>query len=334
MNNIDEKILLRYFQEECTPEEEIAINEWLEESPENRNVFFGLELTLQLPNKKRYEEATFLRNAEKSLMARVERAEKYKAQMRHKARVKNLAYGWTAAAVVAIAIVIGVFSISDDVINRQIIVSVPAGDPVKELILADGTKVWLNESSILRYPENFSSKNRGVYLDGEAYFEVVSDAKSSFCVNSSSINTKVLGTTFNMKSYKRERIAEVTLIKGAIEVKGNNDEGQIVLVPGQRAEIDLDKRRMTVKSVNAKMDAVWRNNLLPFDETSLLDIARTLERFYDIKITFSKGVNVSNCYSGVIRKKDSIEEVLESLKNSIHIKYSINGSDIYISNAD
>ena len=215
--------------------------------------------------------------------------------------------------------------------EHQMLVAVANEGIVKEVVLPDGTKVWLNNAAMLKYPREFSEKERNVYLDGEAYFEVTKNRHKPFTVESDAMRVRVLGTTFNFKCDKRCRIAEATLIEGEIEVKGNKDEGQIVLAPGQRAELNRNSGRLTVKQVDAKLDAVWRDNLIPFNKANIFTITKALERFYDVKIILSPDIRSDKTYSGVLKKKSTIESVLKSLQNSIPIEYKIVGNNIFIS---
>ena len=209
-------------------------------------------------------------------------------------------------------------------------VSVPAGQRTN-ITLPDGTNVWLNARTTLQYPVTFSQKQRTVFLKGEAYFEVTKNRHKPFTVQSDAIRVRVLGTTFNLKSDKRCRIAEATLIEGEIEVKGNKEEGQIILTPGQRAELNKNNGRLTVKQVDAKLDAVWHDNLIPFQKADIFTITKALERFYDVKIILSPDIQTGKTYSGVLKRKSNIESVLKSLQNSIPIDYKIVGNNIFIS---
>ena len=145
------------------------------------------------------------------------------------------------------------------------------------------------------------------------------------------MRVRVLGTTFNFKSDKNCRIAEATLIEGEIEVKGNKEEGQIILAPGQRAELNKNNGRLTVKQVNAKLDAVWHDNLIPFQQADIFTISKALERFYDVKIILSTDIQADTTYSGVLKRKSNIESVLKSLQHYIPIDYKLVGNTIFIS---
>lgn len=197
--------------------------------------------------------------------------------------------------------------------------------------LPDGSLVTINSESVLSFPVQFPTDSRVVYLEGEAYFEVTKNRHKPFIVQSDAMRVRVLGTTFNFKSDKRCRIAEATLIEGEIEVKGNKEEGQIILAPGQRAELNKNNGRLTVKQVDAKLDAVWHDNLIPFQKADIFTITKALERFYDVKIILSPDIQADKTYSGVLKKKSNIESVLKSLQNSIPIDYKIVGNNIFIS---
>ena len=201
----------------------------------------------------------------------------------------------------------------------------------RTVTLPDQTEIVLNRYSSLTYPERFRGKDRKVQLQGEAYFEVTKNRRCPFVVESEAMRIKVLGTTFNFKCDKSHKLAEATLIEGEIEVRGNHDEGMIILSPGQKAELNKTTRRLVVKQVDAKLDAVWHNDLIPFEQADIFVITRTLERFYDVKIILSPDIKSDKTYSGVLKKKDNIESVLQSLDNSIPINYKIVGDNIFIS---
>ena len=270
---------------------------------------------------------------------RMARAEKqlYKKLDEEKGKQKKILrmHRWMRyAAAVAVMLVIGGgagYWFYQNGTDQQVMVAVANEGIVKEVVLPDGTKVWLNNSATLKYPREFSEKERNVYLEGEAYFEVTKNRHKPFTVQSDAMRVRVLGTTFNFKCDKRCRIAEATLIEGEIEVKGNKEEGQIILAPGQRAELNKNNGRLTVKQVDAKMDAVWHDNLIPFQKADIFTITKALERFYEVKIILSPDIRPDKTYSGVLKRKSNIESVLKSLQNSIPIDYKIVGNNIFIS---
>jgi ferric-dicitrate binding protein FerR (iron transport regulator) len=332
MNELGEEILLRYLQNECSAEELVDIDRWLGLSTDNRNMLFGLELAYHLPQKECYAAPAVIDKAEKKLIKRIGADEKMLADVKRRRTFVRLAWRYAAAAVITLTIA-GALYFRPGIQEPDIVISVAEDDPVRQIILPDGTKVWLNQNSTLKYPRSYSVSDRSVYLNGEAFFDVTVNPKSSFVARSRAMRITVLGTTFNMRSYDSLPLSEVTLLSGEIEVKGNNDEGQIVLRPGQKAGMNTQTGRMTVMTVNAPLDAVWRDNLIPFNESSLSEIAKTLEHFYDVEVILDRNIDITRNYSGFIRKKDSIEEVLKLLTNSIPVTYMIKGDTVYMRNA-
>lgn len=329
MNELNEIYLLKYLQKKCTDKEYAEINAWLEQDPKNQKILFELEMAFDFHKKENGSQPESIESALKKFTNRIEAAQKLN---RRKMLLRRISRASVAAAVLIVAI--NVFTFRGIILDRDIVVTSLKGDSVCEITLPDGSKVWVNESTTLKYPKSFSATNRKVYLDGEAYFEVVRNPSSPFMVNSKLACVTVLGTTFNLISQADASFVEATLIEGEIKIRGNNDEGQIVLLPGQQAKIDVDSKRMTVTTMaNAKLNAVWHNNLIPFKEASIVDIMKTLEDFYNVDIILSSDMNNGSLYSGVISKKDSIDKVLNALSYSIPMKYTVIGNHIHIDQA-
>ena len=202
-----------------------------------------------------------------------------------------------------------------------------------QITLTDGTRIWLNAESQLEYPENFEGQEkRVVRLKGEAYFEVKRNTAKPFIVRSEAMQVRVLGTVFNLKSDKTNRSAVATLIKGEIEVKGNHEEGMIVLAPGQEAELNAVTRRLVVKQVDTGIEN-WHNNQFVFEKADIFTIARTLENSYGVKIILAPDMDATKTYSGTLKKKDNVEETLNLIKstNALPIEYKIVGNSVFLS---
>ncbi len=328
MSNLSEEMINRYLTGQCSEEELIKVNAWMKESEENARQLFRMEEIYHLGRFDRYANEQRILRAEKLLYKKLD--EEKSKQSKRVSMHRWMKY----AAVIAVMLVIGGgagYWFYRNGNHQQMMVAVASEGIVKEVVLPDGSKVWLNNASTLEYPHEFSEKERNVYLEGEAYFEVTPNRHQPFIIQSDAMRVRVLGTTFNLKSDKRCRIAEATLIEGEIEVKSNKEEGQIILAPGQRAELNKNNGRLTVKQVDAKLDAVWHDNLIPFQKADIFTITKALERFYDVKIILSPDIQADKTYSGVLKKKPNIESVLKSLQNSIPIDYKIVGNNIFIS---
>jgi ferric-dicitrate binding protein FerR (iron transport regulator) len=237
---------------------------------------------------------------------------------------------WTRyAAAVLVLVLIGWLSFKG--LTSEDMIKVYADSKIRKIELADGTKVWLNKGSVFEYPKTFTKNNRKVRLDGEAYFQVARQTgKHKFTVESKLMTVVVHGTIFNMKSYARDTVAETSLIEGEVLVESANDDSKIVLLPGQKAIVEKNNHKMVVKETNSIMDGIWRNNMVPFQNATIQDIAKVLEDLYHVKIEVRKDIDLEHTYSGMIEKKQELEDVIKTLQNSIPIKYKIESDKVLI----
>ncbi|MDD3037079.1 FecR family protein [Bacteroides sp.] len=326
MRNLSEDILKKYLMGECSEEQLTEVNAWVQESDEHACQLFRMEEIYQLGKVNSYADKLRMDVAEKRLYKRIK-------QESDKQLKTIRMYRWMKyAAIITVILLLGggagYWFYQNE--TEMLVVTANKGI-VEEITLPDGTQVWLNNSAILKYPSKFSDTERNVYLEGEAFFKVTKNHQYPFTVESDVMKVRVLGTVFNFKCDKQGRVAEATLIEGEIEVKGKQNEGHIILAPGQRAELNRSTGRLTVKQVEARLDAVWHDDLIPFEQADIFTITKALERFYDVKIILSPDIRSDKTYSGVLKKKSNIESVLKSLQNSIPINYKIVGNNIFIS---
>lgn len=164
------------------------------------------------------------------------------------------------------------------------------------LVLADGTKVWLNAGSSLKYPTVFKGNERRVVVSGEAYFEVAHNKTLPFFVNvENKAEVKVLGTHFNINAYTDEKSINTTLLEGSVLVKKyksgkiDNSAG-VVLKPGTQAQITEKETIKVVSNVETEQIVAWKNGIFNFDDIGLEDVMRQLERWYNIEVVYEKGV--------------------------------------------
>lgn len=326
MNILPDDICQRYLSDSCTENDYKTIAEWTKNYPEKLQELFLMRELADMGRREYYNDPKYLRRSEHLLKLKIQ--EEDRAQ--NKIVLFRSLMKYAAAVLILFSASLGVYHFWNDNSSLQILTaSVAADEEVKILTLPDGTKVWLNKGSSLTYPSQFSQERRSVQLNGEAYFEVTRDRKKPFVVNSEAMDVTVLGTTFNLKSYKDSPVSEATLIEGEVIVKGNKEEGQIVLSPGQKAELNRCTGYLQVKQVRPELDAVWRNDRIPFKKATIFEIASTLERFYQVKIILSPDVSTST-YSGVLKKNEDLDAVLKSLQNSIPIIYRRDGNNVYM----
>jgi transmembrane sensor len=196
---------------------------------------------------------------------------------------------------------------------------VPRGSKVVSLTLDDGTRVWLNAESSLRYPVVFNEKSRDVEVEGEAYFEVSKDKKRKFIVKSDKATTEVLGTHFNINTYEKLQGVDITLLEGNVNVSNNLQVEN--LKPGQLARIRNNDIRLTN---NADIDVImaWKNGQFNFADKDLKSIMQQLARWYNVEVVY-EGINRSLNFGGQISRKEKVSAVLELLEMTGVVKFKV-----------
>lgn len=206
----------------------------------------------------------------------------------------------------------------------------PRGGEFK-VMLEDGTEVWLNADTRLRYPEKFSGNERRVEVDGEAYFKVAPDSERPFYVVSGTQEIKVYGTEFNVTSYGDEPAVYTTLVKGSISLKiigGNGSE--LMLTPGHQAVVDKGQSTARVKTVDTEVVTSWRSGTFVFEDQTLEQIMRTLSRWYDFDYEFADKSVASIVFMGSIPRYGSFAEVADIFKKMGGIRLRQQGSKVVI----
>lgn len=197
------------------------------------------------------------------------------------------------------------------------------------LTLSDGTKVWLNSQSKIRYPVIFNDITREVYLEGEAYFEVAKDPQHPFHVNArNGVNIEVLGTSFNVRSYTDENAIETVLEEGSVRMSQGKDA--VILSPGNKA-VYLPNEPIQLTTVNTELYTAWRHWQYIFMEESVENILKQLSRWYDIEVFYSNEAAKSVVFSGDVRKYDDINTLLEAMEIAGGIHFRINGKTLIVS---
>ncbi|HMR19182.1 MAG TPA: FecR domain-containing protein [Sphingobacterium sp.] len=189
-------------------------------------------------------------------------------------------------------------------------VSIPIGGTYR-LTLPDGTKVWLNAASKLKYPVVFIGDTRTVELEGEAYFEVVSNKKQPFIVLSNDTETKVTGTTFNITAYKEDNGVSTTLVDGEVYVYKNNEE--LKLAPGEQS-ISLANRPLSKRKVDVEAVLGWKNGYFIFDDQEIETVLRNISRWYNVDIYIQINKNRGQRIGGAFSKKRGLVELLQYLE--------------------
>lgn len=323
-----EEVILDYLTGDITPEDANRLEQWVEKSAENTRVFKRMSLLWQESGAGCVSE-TF--DAQKAF-------QRFKNTRFRKTHLvpQRLRLGLVAASM---AIILTVSAVSFFLGSKSIeakfadtVVESPIGS-ISRLTLPDGTQVWLNSESTLTYSQGFGVKERVVTLSGEGYFEVEKNETVPFIVKTADIDVQVLGTKFNLRDYPQDLEAIVSLQEGRVLLNNKlNAESPKILYPNQRAVLDKNNGNMHVESKDATNAILWTMGNLFFDEEYFSDIAKELERMYNVKITIiSDELRHTRIYASFATQDMSIDDILDVLSSTNRLKYNRNQKDIIIS---
>ncbi|HXS57456.1 MAG TPA: FecR domain-containing protein [Hanamia sp.] len=194
------------------------------------------------------------------------------------------------------------------------------------VVLPDGTGVWLNAASSLHYPTAFSGKERKVEITGEAYFEVAHDADKPFKVLVKGAQIEVLGTHFNVNAYNDEPVMKTTLLEG--KIKFTSGTGSRLLSPGQQIQLQPNGEIKQVKDADIEQVIAWKNGTFSFDNTSIYEIMRQISRWYNVDVNFNDSLNVH--LNGSIERKVNVSEVFKMIELTGEVEFNIEGRRITV----
>jgi len=204
----------------------------------------------------------------------------------------------------------------------------PRGSKTISITLSDGTKIWLNAASKLRYPIVFTGKERKVEVSGEAYFEVAKNPEMPFIVDiNDKEQLKVLGTHFNVNAYIDEYIIKTTLLEGSVQV--TFPAGKVVLKPNEQVRQDkLGKIQVIKADINKVM--AWKQNMFYFNDTNIESIMNSLSRWYDIKVEYKSDDVKQLAFGGIISRRANVSAILNLLKKTGTVDFEIRGRTVIV----
>ena len=206
-------------------------------------------------------------------------------------------------------------------------ISTPVGGEY-HFTLADGTMVWLNSSSRLTFPTRFTGDAREVLVEGEVYFGVQHDESKPFIVRVNDVSVRVLGTKFCVSAYPENEGIMTTLEQGAVQVTSGNN--QVVLKPGYQAVVDQYSGAISQRAVELSLYTSWVRGIFEYENMELNDIMVQLARWYDVQFTFSASECKERRFTGVIRKYEDLNDVLDMIEKTTNVKFIINGKNVTI----
>lgn len=212
---------------------------------------------------------------------------------------------------------------NSDISSRQYTVLTPKGGTY-QLRLPDGTNIWLNADTRISYTADLEkTKAREVQLEGEAYFEVAKDAHRPFVVTTTREKVTVLGTQFNVNSYRDETTGRTTLVEGSVLINGNT-----VLKPGQQAVVD-QTGRLRLATVNASKVAAWKNGKFIFESEPLESVMKKIGRWYDVEPVY-KGTVSDRTFSGTLSRFEDIQKLLNKITYTSDVRFKLEGRRVIV----
>lgn len=308
---MEREILYRFFEGKASYKEEEDVCSWVEASEENMQDYLKERKCFDLL---------------------ITQNRKCNIQPARSGDVFQLKSITKYAAVIALFIICGIqiylLAKPDTSLQEMNTISVPAGQRVN-ILLSDGTNVWLNSGSKMKYPVSFSRGKREISLDGEGYFEVAKNAERPFVVQTDRYDIEVLGTKFNVNAYNKSSSFSAALLEGSIQISEKNGAGNsIVLHPQQKA--DYIDNQLVVEKIHDYDIYRWKEGLLCFEHISFNNLMKEFEKTYDIQIiNENKNLDKYIC-SGKFRISDGLDFILHVLQRDVKFSFSRNENNTII----
>ncbi len=326
-------LIARYLARQTSSDENERLATWVAQSPENERTFEQLKTVWQAgpPPAAPAETAAALGRLKVRLAQPAPAAELAAVPVLPRRRWRPTRLTQVAALVVLLVSALGgaLYYGRPAPALAYLVHRTPAGRP-QRLRLADGSVVTLAPQSQLRYPAQFRSGSREVYLEGEAFFEVSKDPRRPFRVHSGAWVTQVLGTKFNVSAVPGASQLAVSLVEGKVQVTDKQDN--YLLAPGQQLRAERATGRIYRQAFNHKQVLAWRNNQLIFKNEKLADVANQLERRYGVKLVFADSATAEVRLWATF-DNEPLPRVLDALRQAGGLRYRREGQVIYLQQA-
>ena len=322
-------LIISYLEESIQDSDLVILLNWLDEDTANRTFFYKIK---DIWDSRRLEHISL---PAKPLWKKALLPDKKVYEI---PRWRRLAFQICKyAAVIAVTVVATVMlqknrNGTEETANHQVLVQ--NGKQSQLIVLSDGTRVWINASSSLKYPESFGRRQRSVWLDGEAYFEVAENTARPFVVHTDMVDVKVLGTCFNVTAYLSDRKVTTTLVEGKLEIwTGQSEKTNVAtLEPNQQVVYMKDDNTIVLRDVDSRLHTAWKDGYYKFYNTPFHEIAERLEKMYNVQIIFADKSLRQIPYTGTFVQEQSIREVLEIMRGVKPFKYTIKNQQVTINN--
>lgn len=323
--SINDTLLFRFLDKETSEEENEVILRWVSDSEDNRTEFQRLHQAHHLSKLSSLKADIDVDEAWDKLNDSLPKSIK-----RRKLIDLNILRRVAASVLLVMAGAIGSLWISGyfSDLQKSAIVELKASKGEKsQAILADGSHVWLNSQTVLKYD---ALNPRKITLDGEAFFEIKKDRSHPFeVITASGMKVIVTGTKFNLRSFAGESIVETTLEEGEVHIEGANNKQTTQLEPGQQAQYNIGENNMSVRNVSPELYSLWKNNELRFADISFAELVPRIERWYGVTIKLDPSQKNNDRFTMTI-KTESLRELLNMMQLTSKFNYEIKGEQVKI----
>ncbi|MEY8609572.1 FecR family protein [Parabacteroides segnis] len=314
---MDKNILYKFFDNTASKEEKLIVKDWLKETPLHED---------ELLREREFFDAVILSGQEKKMVP----GKTIKQLFNSRRLIFEI---MKVAAAVAIVCVIGGYVYNDKINEIRLAMNtvvVPAGQRVN-LTLPDGTRVWLNARSEMKYPAFFVGSKREISLDGEAYFEVEHNKDKPFIVHTDKCDIEVLGTKFNVEAYADSEDFSTALMEGSVQITDRNNPGNTMLLKPDYEAHFIDGQ-LSSNQINSYDLYRWREGLICFRDVDFIQLMRRFEKCYGVRIIIENEKLSERVFSGKFRISDGIDKALRVLQKDAKYKYERSEDDsvIYI----
>jgi transmembrane sensor len=217
--------------------------------------------------------------------------------------------------------------------RNQNILSTPRGGQY-QLILPDGSKVWLSAASSLHYPTDFEVEKRVVTLKGEAYFEIAKNQASPFIIHANGAKIHVLGTSFLVSAYDNTKKNTTTLVEGKVRIDvmlpdNESNKNSMILKPGEQATLDVETKKISMRQIDINDILAWKRGALVFQGDNIRTVMKTIERWYDVDVVYTGDVS-GETFIGTVSKFDSLEKLLNTIELTGGVHFKIEGRKVFV----
>lgn len=347
-HDVNVNLLHRYLSGECTQEERQHVRRWMEADPENRQAVEGLRKIWEVQPRK--ELKADIRAAWKRLEEQLEQAPADAGKsIRRERSYRRSSSGYASMWLRVAAVIVGAFLLSwffmdfentkpgkeTETVMREVVTK--RGDQA-ELSFSDGSRVVLNAASRIRFPQQFDSDVREVYLEGEAYFEIHHKPGVAFLVRTEDARIKVLGTKFNVKAWSEDEEVEVAVAQGKVSVQSNSSghadsggdgNGEVILTEGQMSVVRQGLAPTPPQTVNMNNYLTWLQGDFVFEQVCFSKVLREWERRYDVNFIVQDSSLLQVTFTGEFRN-ESLDEMLRLASESLKFKYHRENNNVVI----